>query len=155
MKFEDTAANNGEDTITGFTAGDTTGGDVLDFSAFITSGLAGEGINGTSSKFEYLTPDSTNGNGIANKVFLLKADTSSDTSAIANLIESTASANKLGLAKDAKAVALVSNTENLGSSETFSIYYITGGESSETIELVGTVAVSAGDGLIAANFGIS
>ncbi len=151
--FADTAANNGQDTITGFHAGGTNG-DVLDFSAFISSlgTLEGAGAAG-SGALDYLTAGAAvTGTSISNKVFLFQG---TDTTAIATLIDSTASANKLALANGEKAIVLLANGALDANAKTFSIYYVEGtGSNAETFTLVGTVGVDASNGLIDSNFGI-
>ncbi|MBW7903425.1 MAG: DUF4214 domain-containing protein [Rhodocyclaceae bacterium] len=152
--FESDAASNGNDTINGFTVAD----DMLSFTPFtsITGGLKGAGENAGANAFEYLTAGaSSGGTDIAGKVFLFK---SSDAVAeLGSLIASSASDGKLGLGSGDKAIALVSSEDNLSTgAQTFSIYYITGsGSDGETIALVGTVTVDAGNALHATNFGIA
>lgn len=152
--FESDAASNGNDTINGFTVAN----DTLSFTPFtsITGGLKGAGENAGANAFEYLTAGaSSGGTDIAGKVFLFKS--SDAVTELGSLIASSASDGKLGLGSGDKAIALVSSEDNLSTgAQTFSIYYITGsGSDGETIALVGTVTVDAGNALHATNFGIA
>jgi hypothetical protein len=141
-----TAALNGEDTVTGLTAGDTA--DVLDFTAFL--GAAATAIEGAGAAAEEALAAVTAGaegagTDLAGTVFLWGGTITELQTAIV-----TATANdKLFLASGAKTVALVGT---LAENE-FEVYYITGtGTNGETATLVGTTTFDDGAALTALNF---
>jgi len=152
--FGASATENGQNNIFNFTAGTTPDGDVLDFSQFVTltGGLEGTGAP-VAGTFEYLTAGAIEGGtDIAGKIFLWQGN---DTTGLANLIDSTPSDGKLGLADGEKAVVLYKAGLLNGAFSSFKIAYITGsGSNNETIDLVGSVNLGSDNELIAANFGI-
>ena len=130
--FAATAADNGVDTITGFTAG-ATSGDVLNFKAFLDGKAAGKiakgsGLLGTSG----LDLSSS-------KVGVTEvAGGTIDSSNI-----DTASSNTVGIADNGKAVVLVVNTSSAGTAGAVNIYYVqdtdTGTSQNWDVQLVGTL----------------
>lgn len=101
------------------------------FDAFLTAGV------------------SSGGTDIGGKVFVVASSFD-----LTSIVTSTAD-NALYLADEAKAIALVADTDNIASATLFSINYITGdGADGETITTVGTVTVDDLDGLLGSNFGI-
>jgi hypothetical protein len=152
--FEATAAANGEDAITSFTAG-ATDKDILDVGAFLgttdvtTGGVDGVAIDATAGiAITTVTAGAAvNGTDIEDQAFVWGGTTAD----LATLIEDSTANDKLYLADGAKAFALIGTMAN--GAVTYSAYYITGtGTDTETITLVGTVGVIDGDALDHFNF---
>lgn len=151
--FEATAADNGNDTITGFQS--TATGDVLDFNAFVnTNGV----VWGTASSDTGSTTAINLGVGtnavydIASKVVFMDNADFTDTAAIKAGISDATGASNLGLADGAKAVIIYGdiNDTAAATSGTLSVYYITGATgATDTLTLVGTVTVDNVDAMVA------
>ena len=151
--FEATAADNGNDTITGFQS--TATGDVLDFNAFVnTDGV----VWGTASSDTGSTTAINLGVGtnavydIASKVVFMDNADFTDTAAIKAGISDATGASNLGLADGAKAVIIYGdiNDTAAATSGTLSVYYITGATgATDTLTLVGTVTVDNVDAMVA------
>jgi hypothetical protein len=141
-----TAALNGEDTVTGLTAGDTA--DVLDFTAFL--GAAADAIEGLgaddSGVLAAVTAGAnTVGTDIAGKVFLWAGTLAN----LNTLILTETADDKLFLADGGKSVALIGTL----ALDVFDVYYITGeAADAQTTTLVGTVTFNDGAALTVANF---
>lgn len=136
------------DTITGFLAG-TTNGDALDVNdAFgITGILKDAGVDATDTLTALTAGEAGSGTNIANKMFLFEGTKAE----LDSLIETTASAAKLGLASDATAFVLIGKVAD--GEQVFDMYQITGnGGDNETFTQIGTIGVSDGDALDVANF---
>lgn len=144
------ASSNGEDTVVGFTVG--TGGDVLDFSKFVTIAgtLEAAGVAGSGALAKTTAGAAVGGTDIAGKLLIWGGTISQFQTA---LEDSTAN-NKLYLANEAKAVVLVGDPAN--GAQTYSVYYVVGDSGTtadlEAVTLVGTVAVNDGDAVDVANF---
>ena len=150
--FAATAAANGVDTITGFTAGNTSsGGDVLNFAAFLgkttaISGASGNGLgaDGTgvaisSSGFDATASGAGNVIYVNDKAELTKANFASS-AAGKNVIKVDTNTDYVVIAKDD-----VNNTNT--------IYYVEVGTNanSATVTSVGTINIPA-DAFVAGNF---
>jgi hypothetical protein len=156
--FADTASNNGDDSITSFTAGASA--DVLNFDAFLGTSAAfldagsttiSGAIGATNAGAE------TTGTAIAAKVILVDVDTIADTTAIAGLIAADGAAtidDKLVLADGEKAVILLGDV-NSTSNGNYLVYYVVGTDTttddSESITLVGTLNSVDLDAFVAGN----
>jgi len=148
--FESTAALNGNDTITVFTAGTTK--DVLNFDAFVNvDGITTSAGNVTGTVAAATGVGTSDTFDIASKVVFLDTDEFADTTAILAGISDATGASNMGLADGAKAVILSGDVA--AGAITFNMYYITGGTgATDTITLVGTVAADAGNALAADQF---
>ena len=138
------------DTITGFFAGDAAAnGDALNVKANfgITGILEDAGTTATGTLTALTAGEAVSGTGIANKMFLFEGTTAE----LDALIETTASAAKLGLADGATAFVLIGDVAD--GAQVFEMYEITGGSTgTEIFTKIGTVGVNDGDALDVANF---
>ena len=138
------------DTITGFFAGDAAAnGDALNVKANfgITGILEDAGTAATGTLTALTAGEAVSGTGIANKMFLFEGTTAE----LDALIETTASAAKLGLADGATAFVLIGDVAD--GAQVFEMYEITGGSTgTEIFTKIGTVGVNDGDALDVANF---
>ena len=115
--FGASKAANGQDTITNFTAGATTGsGDVLNFKAFLDGQAAGTIVKGSgllgTSGLDLATS--------SNKVGVTAVD--GGTIGSGNI--ATSGSNKVLINDNSKAVVLVVNTSNISSAGAVNIYYV-------------------------------
>ena len=154
--FADTASNNGEDSITAFTA--AAGGDVLNFDAFLGTSAAfldagsttiSDAIGATNAGAE------STGTSISGKVILVDTTTIADTTALAALIVADGTVDDLLLLTNAqKAVVLLGDVNGTGNGD-YLVYYVVGTDTatddSETITLVGTLSSVDLDAFVAAN----
>ncbi|MFA5427003.1 MAG: hypothetical protein WC279_02200 [Sulfurimonas sp.] len=157
--FAATAAANGEDTITAFTAAE----DILDFDAFLGTVGVLDGNTGSAGDSHAVTAGGTVDSGIAtgidvniaDKIIVLDSDdwASGD---FAAAIEAVSGTVKFGLADGAKAVILLGDVAD--EAQDFEVYYVVGTNgttaNSETITLVGTVSVNDGDAITGADLGL-
>ena len=138
------------DTITGFFAGDAAAnGDALNVKANfgITGILEDAGTAATGTLTALTAGEAVSGTDIANKMFLFEGTTAE----LDALIETTASAAKLGLADGATAFVLIGDVAD--GAQVFEMYEITGGSTgTEIFTKIGTVGVNDGDALDVANF---
>jgi len=158
VKFADTAANNGADTITGFTTGSTTStADVLDFSNFLSSGstIEGTGSAGSGALAATTAGAASGGTNIANKIMVMDTDDTADVAALKTLIVDSTADNALYLADADNAVVLLGDVSATTAGD-YSVYYVTGDSSTtadqETVTLVGTVSVDDLATIDVANF---
>jgi hypothetical protein len=143
--FEATAADNGSDAISGFTAG-ATNGDILNFNLFITGGVynTATAVDGTSTTPIALAD-------IANKVIVLKDQTMSKEFTESNFFGADKAFAVEGTVAYNMVVIFGSDTEWNNSSE---IYYVTDGTAADdmSITLVGTLRQVDLTGMTADNF---
>ena len=127
--FAANAAANGEDEITGFTAG--AGGDVLDLSNFAAAAGVLQKADSTTG---YLTLDND-----GNSIGIFYNDTDGTISS-SNVKNSSSNAGDIIVGDGKKAVVLVTTGDaGTTASNTYNVYYVTGTNSGGTTELVGTV----------------
>ena len=135
--FGASKAANGEDKITNFTAGATTGsGDVLNFKAFLDGQAAGTIVKGSgllgTSGLDLATS--------SNKVGVTAVD--GGTIGSGDIATSTSS-NKVVIADNGKAVVLVVNASSADTAGAVNIYYVqdtdTGASQNWDVQLVGTL----------------
>jgi hypothetical protein len=141
--------NNGKDTVTGFTFG--TGGDKLDFSAFLGAAIDSSSA-GSGSAVSTLT-------GVAlatgtNKVNLVDASSAADaniavvytstgTISTSNFAATKQTNNKIAIATTQKAIIFVATAST---DTTFNVYEVTGGANvgtDDVLELVGVVTAAS------------
>ncbi len=161
--FGSSLANNGVDTITGFTAASSAAtGDKLDFDTFINLGTANTGVDGvignatttaqtgTAVITSGAITGGTAGTDIKGKVVILDSDDVTSTGFQA-LITDSGTTTAFTLADTETAVILYGNVAD--GAQTYSIYMVTGATgATDTIELVGTVSVDDGNALVANQF---
>ena len=147
--FEASASANGNDAISNFTKG--TGGDVLDFSAFLTSGGVSDADAGTAGLQNYVlgaTAENISGNIALLEVANIGAVTQTT---IAD--EFAAGETFANLTNGSKAIVLVGEASG---TDGINVYYVTGTLSgTENVELVGVLQNENLTGFASNNFGFS